>query len=121
VLIRGLYSHVEPVPFLMFARGRWAASLERSLDHLSLSDLRHVQQSPARDTAAARPANLICQQLDGALLLPIIVRLDDALFAFVAKSQHLSEIDCRSNQLVELWIGCLQVQSLSLGLGLRLG
>lgn len=51
---------------------------------------------------------MIRQKFNDAVMLAIIVRFDDSAFAVVAEPKHSGLLDRRSQQLVELRIGCLQ-------------
>jgi hypothetical protein len=86
----------------MFARATRATARKGGVQQTDVRNQVHLHPSPVRKWAIAGAANLIPKELDGTIVNPVIVWLDDSRFIPINKANQEFLIDRRSEQLVNV-------------------
>src|SRR5689334_20904703 len=74
---RRLHSHEELVPLVMFSRRSMPPAGEGFAQEVDIGNQVCLHPAPIGKLMAARSADLICEELHGTVLNPVVVRLDD--------------------------------------------
>jgi hypothetical protein len=102
VIASRFHSDEQLVPFVMLARGRGAPTREGLIQQTEVSDQSRLHPAPIGKRAAAGTANLIAQELDGAIMNSIVMWFDNPIFVSVEKPNQTSVLDGYPEQFIDL-------------------
>lgn len=64
-----------------------------------------MDPSPVGEFLTAGAADLICEELDDAVVNPVVVRFDGPLLALIAKAEEAPLLDCGPKQGIGFSVG----------------
>lgn len=109
VLLWRLYSHKEPVPFVMFSRRGRPPAFKRSAQHLEIGNSIHVYPAPIRKLSTTGAADLVAEEPHTAFLYFIVMRFENPILVTITKPNHAPVLNGRAEQLIDVRFGNLHV------------
>jgi hypothetical protein len=105
VLVSRFHSDKQFVPFVMFPRFGRAASGKSLVEWFYFRGLVGHDPLPVWKLFAAGAAHLIREELDDAVVNPVVVRFDDPFLVSIAKPKQASLIDRFPEQGIDFRLG----------------
>jgi hypothetical protein len=93
----------------MFSRWGGPPALKGSIQQLEVGNPIHIDPTPIGKASTAESANLVCEEFQTAFLDSIVVGFENAILVTVAKPNHASVLNRRSEQLIQFRFGSLQI------------
>jgi hypothetical protein len=105
VLVSRFHSDEQFVPFVMFPRFGRATARKSLVERFYVRGLVGHNPLPVGKLFTAGAADLIREELDDAVVNPVVVRFDDPFLVSIAKPKHASLIDHVPEQGIDvrLW------------------
>ena len=107
-LVSWFDSDEELVPFVMFAGGRGTAAGKGSVQDLDVGDQVLFHPSPVGELVTAGTSDLICEELDYAVVDPVVVRFDNALPILIDQPDETCFVDGLPELRIDVRLECRQ-------------
>jgi hypothetical protein len=105
VLVSRFHSDEQFVPFVMFPRFGRTTSGKSLVELFCFKSLIGYDPLPVGKLFTAGAADLIREELDDAVVNPVVVRFDDPFLVSIAKPKHASLIDHVPEQGIDVRLG----------------
>src|SRR6266478_2493067 len=93
----------------------FSVSSKSSLQHFAVLHFRHIDQTPARQRAAASSRHLIAEQADNPILDAVVVRLNDALLFRILEPEQMFRSNGIAQKAIQVHLGHHYQYFLALG------